>query len=66
MDWPAAWAVDGASWCANLVAGRELARVVDQIAFEPGDFVVEKKRFSGFYNTNLTISCARSAASTST
>ncbi|WP_410874733.1 cysteine hydrolase family protein [Nocardia sp. A7] len=52
VDWPKAWST-GESWCANLVRGGELAKVVDQLSIEPDDFVVEKKRFSAFYNTNL-------------
>ena len=52
VDWPKAWSA-GDSWCANLVRGGELAQVVDQLSIEPDDFVVEKKRFSAFYNTNL-------------
>jgi len=52
VDWPKAWNT-GESWCANLVRGGELAQVVDQLSIEPDDFVVEKKRFSAFYNTNL-------------
>lgn len=52
VDWPTAWSA-GESWCANLVRGGELAQVVDQLSIKPDDFVVEKKRFSGFYNTNL-------------
>jgi nicotinamidase-related amidase len=52
-DWPKAWWPDDESWCSNLVRGRDLANVVDGIIAMPEDFMVEKKRFSAFYNTNL-------------
>ncbi|MFC9995730.1 cysteine hydrolase family protein [Nocardia sp. NPDC127526] len=51
-DWPRAWS-EGESWCANLVRDRELSQVVEQLSIKPDDYFVEKKRFSGFYNTNL-------------
>ena len=53
MDWPRAWRTDPESWCSNLVRDRDLSKVVDGIIATPDDFLVEKKRFSAFYNTNL-------------
>lgn len=53
MDWPKAFRGDPASWCSNLVRGKDLSKVVDGIVAAPADFLVEKKRFSAFYNTNL-------------
>lgn len=52
-DWPNAWRRDPESWCANLVMGRDLSDIVDGIVIKPEDLVVQKKRFSAFYNTNL-------------
>jgi nicotinamidase-related amidase len=52
-DWPRAWKGDGKSWCANLVTDVDLSSVVDELAIKPDDLVVEKRRFSAFYNTNL-------------
>ncbi|WP_067665847.1 cysteine hydrolase family protein [Nocardia miyunensis] len=52
VDWPKAWQA-GDTWCGNLVRGVEQAQVIDQLSIKPDDFIVEKKRFSGFYNTNL-------------
>lgn len=64
VDWPRAWTEDPQSWCANLVAGGDLAHVVDGIVVKPEDLVVQKKRFSAFYNTNLddilrSLECSR-------
>jgi nicotinamidase-related amidase len=53
VDWPRAWRDDEQSWCANLVRGGELTDLVDGLIVRPDDFVVEKRRFSAFYNTNL-------------
>ncbi|GAA2021253.1 cysteine hydrolase [Catenulispora yoronensis] len=55
VDWPRAWAGDDESWCSNLVRGHELSKVVSGVAtaIDPEDFLVEKRRFSAFYNTNL-------------
>ena len=52
-DWPRAWQSHEHPWCANLVRGGELAAVVGGIAMRPEDILVEKRRFSSFYNTNL-------------
>ncbi len=52
-DWPAAWRKDPQSWCANLVDGRPSAAIVDGLQVEQSEIVVQKKRFSAFYNTNL-------------
>jgi nicotinamidase-related amidase len=52
IDWPRAWN-SGDTWCANLVRGGELGQVVEQLTIKPDDIVVEKRRFSAFYNTNL-------------
>lgn len=58
VDWPRAWRTSDSDkaadvWCANLVSDHELAEDVDGLAAQPGDFIVHKKRFSAFYNTNL-------------
>ncbi|HET6711172.1 isochorismatase family cysteine hydrolase [Amycolatopsis sp.] len=53
VDWPRAWRHDGQSWCSNLVREEDSAQVVDNLVVKPHDLVVEKRRFSGFYNTNL-------------
>ncbi|MEV6877521.1 isochorismatase family cysteine hydrolase [Amycolatopsis sp. NPDC051128] len=53
VDWPRAWQHDSQSWCSNLVQDGDLAQVVDNLVVKPHDLVVEKRRFSGFYNTNL-------------
>ena len=53
VDWPKAFRDDPESWCSNLVRSRDLSKVVDGIIATPDDYLVEKKRFSAFYNTNL-------------
>ena len=53
IDWPEAWREQEQSWCANLVRDRELSDEVAGLGLKPHDLVVEKKRFSAFYNTNL-------------
>jgi len=53
VDWPKAFRGNPKSWCSNLVRTRDLSKVVDGIIAAPDDLLVEKKRFSAFYNTNL-------------
>jgi len=52
-DWPEAWRGRQGAWCANLVAGHELAELIDGIDIHPQDLQIEKRRFSGFYDTEL-------------
>ena len=40
-------------WPPHAVAGTKGAAVISEIAPEPGDVVVEKKTYSGFYRTTL-------------
>jgi len=40
-------------WPAHAVAGTKGAAVVRELSPEPGDVVVEKKSYSGFYRTSL-------------
>lgn len=40
-------------WPRHAVKGTEGAEVIDEIAPLPGDIVIEKTRYSGFYNTDL-------------
>ncbi|RME69162.1 MAG: cysteine hydrolase [Nitrospirae bacterium] len=40
-------------WPAHAVKGTEGAKVVDDIAPQQGDIIVEKTTYSGFYNTPL-------------
>lgn len=40
-------------WPAHAVAGTKGAAVVREISPEPGDVVVEKRSYSGFYRTTL-------------
>ena len=42
-----------AHWPPHAVEGTAGARVVDALAPGPGDLVVRKKRFSGFFGTDL-------------
>ncbi len=53
VDWPKVFRGDPESWCSNLVRGKDLSKLVDGLVPAPDDFLVEKKRFSSFYNTNL-------------
>lgn len=40
-------------WSPHAVKGTKGAEVVEELKPEGGDFVVEKKTYSGFYKTNL-------------
>ena len=40
-------------WPPHCVKGTEGARVIDELRPEPGEPVVEKTRYSGFYRTDL-------------
>ncbi len=40
-------------WPVHAVKGTEGAKVVEELAPEPSDIVVEKTTYSGFYNTSL-------------
>ncbi len=40
-------------WPPHAVKGTKGAEIVDELKPEEGDTVVEKKTYSGFYNTNL-------------
>lgn len=40
-------------WPPHAVKGTEGAKVVEELKPEEGDIVIEKKTYSGFYNTNL-------------
>jgi nicotinamidase-related amidase len=42
-----------AVWPSHAVEGTEGARVVDELAPGPGDLVVKKRSYSGFYGTDL-------------
>jgi nicotinamidase-related amidase len=52
-DWPQSWAAYDDTWCKCLVRGTESSRIVVGIEPKEGDVLIEKKRFSAFYNTNL-------------
>lgn len=40
-------------WPPHAVKGTEGAKVVEELKPKEGDIVIEKKTYSGFYNTNL-------------
>lgn len=40
-------------WLPHCIKGTEGARIIEEIKPEEGDIIVEKKTYSGFYNTNL-------------
>ena len=40
-------------WGPHAVKGTEGAEVIDELKPEPGDYVVEKRRYSAFYETGL-------------
>lgn len=42
-------------WPPHAVAGTEGARVVDELALEEEDVVIRKRRFSGFFGTDLDL-----------
>ena len=42
-------------WPAHAVKGTRGAEVIDEIKPQKGDYVVEKRRYSGFYETDLDL-----------
>ena len=43
------------AWPAHAVRGTEGGRVIEELAPKPGDVVVPKRRFSGFFGTELDL-----------
>jgi len=42
-------------WGPHAIAGTPGAQVIPELAPQPGDFVVPKRRYSGFYGTDLNL-----------
>ncbi|WP_309492632.1 isochorismatase family cysteine hydrolase [Candidatus Hecatella orcuttiae] len=42
-------------WGAHAVKGTKGAEVIDELKPQKGDFVIEKRRYSGFFETDLDI-----------
>ena len=42
-------------WGEHAVKGTWGARVIDELAPQPGDYVIEKRRYSSFYETSLDL-----------
>ncbi len=40
-------------WPPHAVKGTWGAEVIEELAPQKGDYIIEKRRYSGFYNTNL-------------
>ncbi|MEJ5167429.1 MAG: isochorismatase family cysteine hydrolase [Thermoanaerobaculia bacterium] len=40
-------------WLPHCIKGTEGARIIEELKPEEGDIIVEKKTYSGFYETNL-------------
>ena len=40
-------------WPVHAVRGTDGARVIDALALQPGDYLVEKRSYSGFFHTEL-------------
>jgi len=40
-------------WLPHCIKGTEGARIIEELKPEEGDIIVEKKTYSGFYNTEL-------------
>jgi nicotinamidase-related amidase len=49
-DWPSAWSLSDNIWCME---GTEGADILEEVAPIEGELVVVKKRFSGFYQSEL-------------
>lgn len=40
-------------WLPHCIKGTDGAKIIEELKPEEGDIIVEKKTYSGFYNTNL-------------